>query len=78
MLAFSKKMGHLWADEKLAAVESVKVAKDEGLLYLATERERIMRMTTSEARRALIEVHRIESKIKTIEKVSDSGIFSIN
>ncbi|MCC6328474.1 MAG: HindIII family type II restriction endonuclease [Acidobacteria bacterium] len=77
ILSFSPKIEALWMIEKQAASESVEVAKAEGLLFLAAERERIMRMTHDEALMALLEVHRIENRIKIIRSVSDSGLFSL-
>lgn len=77
MLAFSKVMNELWSIEKLAAVESIAAAKNEALTFLAKEREKIMRMSHDEALKELIKVHKIESKIVTINSVSNSGILSI-
>jgi len=45
--------------------------------FLAKEREKIMRMSHDEALKELIKVHKIESKIVTINSVSNSGILSI-
>lgn len=77
MLAFSKVMNELWSIEKQAAVESIAAAKNEALTFLAKEREKIMRMSHDEALKELIKVHKIESKIVTINSVSNSGILSI-
>lgn len=77
MLSFSREIEVLWKTEKQAATETVEIAKAEGLRFLAAERERIMRMTHDEALKALIAVHKIESKIKIINGVSDSGLFSL-
>ena len=77
MLSFSKVMNELWSIEKQAAVESIAAAKNEALTFLAKEREKIMRMSHDEALKELIKVHKIESKIVTINSVSNSGILSI-
>jgi len=77
ILSFSKKVETLWNEEKLAAAESIVVAKEEALTFLAKEREKIMRMTHSEALKELIKVHKIDSKIKTIQGIFDNGLFSI-
>ena len=77
MLGFSKVMDDLWSIEKQAAVESIAAAKNEALTFLAKEREKIMRMSHDEALKELIKVHKIESKIVTINSVSNSGILSI-
>jgi type II restriction enzyme len=77
MLTFSKKIQSLWDIEKGVATESIAVAKDEALTFLAQEREKIMRMSHKEALKELIKVHKIESKIKTINAISDNGLFTL-
>lgn len=77
MLSFSKKIEPLWTLEKSVAAESIEIAKEEALTFLAKEREKIMRMSHEEAIQELIKVHKIESKIKTIEAVSDNELFTI-
>jgi HindIII restriction endonuclease len=77
MLAFSKKIQPLWDIEKGVATESIAIAKDEALTFLAQEREKIMRMSHQEALKELIKVHKIESKIKTINAISDNGLFTL-
>jgi len=44
---------------------------------LAQEREKIMRMSHNEALKELIKLHKIESRMKTINAVSDNGLFTI-
>jgi type II restriction enzyme len=77
ILSFSKKIESLWSMEKIAAAESIVIAKEEALTFLAKEREKIMRMTHNEALKELIKVHKIDSKIKTIQGILDNGLFSI-
>ncbi len=77
MLTFSKKAEQLWEIEKGVATESITIAKEEALTFLAKEREKIMRMGHKEALKELIKVHKIESKIKTINAISDNGLFTI-
>lgn len=77
ILGYSKIIEGLWKIEKKAATESTEIAKKEGLLYLASEREKIMRMSHDEALRELIKISKIESKIKIIESITDSGLFGI-
>ncbi len=77
MLTFSKKIQSLWDIEKGVATESIAVAKDEVLTFLAQEREKIMRMSHKEALKELIKVHKIESRIKTINAISDNGLFTL-
>jgi HindIII restriction endonuclease len=77
ILAFSKSIEPLWSIEKGVAAESIAVAKDEALTFLAQEREKIMRMSHKEALKELIKVHKIESKIKTINAISDNELFTL-
>ncbi len=49
ILGYSNILEDLWKTEKEAATESTEIAKEEGLSYLAFEREKIMRMSHDEA-----------------------------
>jgi len=77
ILGYSTIIEDLWKTEKEAATESTEIAKKEGLTYLASEREKIMKMSHDEALKELIKMSKIESKIKIIESISDSGLFGI-
>ena len=77
ILSFSKSIEELWNTEKIASAEAITISKEEALAYLANEREKIMRMSHKEALNELIKVHRIESRIKTINSISDNGLFAI-
>jgi type II restriction enzyme len=77
ILKQSKNIDELWLVEKNAAIESIKIRKDEALAFLAQEREKIMRMSHAEALNELVKVYKIESKIKTINAISDNGLFTL-
>lgn len=77
ILSFSKKIQPIWDIEKGVATESISIAKEEALTFLAQEREKIMRMTHKEALKELIKVHKIESRIKTINAISDNGLYTL-
>jgi len=77
ILSFSKKIEPLWNIEKGVATESIFIAKEEALTFLVQEREKIMRMSHKEALTELIKVHKIESKIKTINGISDNKLFTL-
>jgi type II restriction enzyme len=77
MLGFDKYMTELWAKEKVASVEAIAVAKDVALTYLASEREKIMRMSHQQALDELLRVHKIEARIQTVRSVSDTGLLSV-
>ena len=77
ILSFSKKIQPIWDIEKGVATESISIAKEEALTFLAQEREKIMRMSHKEALKELIKVHKIESRIKTINAITDNGLFTL-
>lgn len=77
MLGFSPVIQELWGIEKAASSDSIFIGKEEALTFLAQEREKILRMTHEEAIRELVKMNKIESKIKTIQSISDNGLFGI-
>ncbi|MBE2227618.1 MAG: HindIII family type II restriction endonuclease [Ignavibacteria bacterium] len=77
MLSFSKKIEQLWLFEKEAATQSITIAKEEALTFLAQEREKIVRMSHKEAINELIRVCKIDSKIRKINAVTDNGLFLV-
>lgn len=77
MLNFSKNIDDLWKHEKQASVESIVIAKEEALESLSREREKIVRMGHKEALEELIKVHKIESRVKTIEAVVSNNLLDI-
>ena len=76
-LSFSKSVEYLWNIEKGVATESIAIAKEEALTFLAKEREKILKMSHKEALQELIKVHKIDSRIKTINSISDNGLFTL-
>lgn len=77
MLEFHTAIRELWNTEKLATVEAIALAKEEALIILARERERIMRMSREEAIAHLIEYRNINGRERIICAVADNGIFSM-
>lgn len=78
MINYSEKVSDLWKIEKIASVESIEIGKKEGLFFLAQEREKIMKMSHTDAIKELMKVHKIESKIRTITSITDNGLFSLS
>jgi type II restriction enzyme len=78
MLKAHRKVRELWEIEKIATLESIDLAKDEALSFLAKEREKIMRMSREEAIRRLIHDRNIEGKEKIIRSVGDNGILTFS
>ncbi|KXK52534.1 MAG: HindIII family type II restriction endonuclease [Chlorobi bacterium] len=77
MLEFSESIQSLWQKEKQASLEAVSIAKEADLFFLAQQRESIMRMSHEEALMQLIKIHKIDSKIKTIQAIADNGLFAM-
>lgn len=77
LLKFSKEIEELWQIEKKASTESIEIAKEEDLTYLALQREKIMRMDHEEALIELVRAYKIDSKIKIISSIKDNGLFAI-
>jgi type II restriction enzyme len=78
MLDYGGPVADLWRIEKLATLESISISKEIGLAHYASEREGIMRMTHDEALDKLIDMHKIDSRIKTINGVSDNLLMGIS
>ena len=78
MLIADSALGPLWQGEKIATLESIKVAKEEALTMLALEREQIMRMSRDEAIRFLMLDRNLDGREKVIQALSDNLILSIS
>lgn len=77
MLGYGQGLRELWQDEKIASGESVLISREEALTYLASERERIMKMTQEEAIKAVLEAHKLENRIAAISRVKDNGLMEL-
>ncbi len=77
LLGSHKAVAHLWKTEKIAAAESIAVAKEEALTELAMERERILRMSKEQAVRELIRKANLDNRERVIKRVSDTGIMNL-
>lgn len=77
MLSFDRKISDLWQDEKKASVESVTISREESLHFLASERERIMRMSKDQAISEILKSSKIEGKIRAVKSVCDNGLFGM-
>ena len=67
----------IWREEKIASVESVQVAQEEALTYLAGERERIMKLSRDEAIREVLAWRRLDSRVQAVRRVRDKGLMEI-
>jgi len=77
LLASHKAVAELWKTEKIAAVESIAVAKEEALTELALERERILRMSKEQAVRELVRKANLDNRERVIRRVTDTGIMNL-
>ena len=78
MLEYHNIISDLWREEKIATLESIKISKEIALSYYASERQRIMSMSHAQAIKELIDMHKIDSRVATIQAVSDNLLMSIN
>ena len=78
MLTANSSSGEMWEIEKQATIESIVLAKEEALTFLASERERIMRMSRDDAIRQLINDRNLDGKERVIKAVGDNGILAIS
>jgi len=77
LLDSDESIAAMWKEEKIASIESIQVAREEALQFLATERERIMRLSREEAIREVIMWRKIENRIRAVQSVSDNGLLEL-
>ena len=77
LLDFDDIIGKIWREEKLASNESILISREEALTFLATERERIMRLSRTEAIREVLKWRKVDSKIQTVRSVTRNGILNL-
>jgi len=72
-----KRVTELWREEKIASLDSVILAREEALRFLAEERERIMRLSHQDAIREVLMWRKLDSRIKKVSSVRDNGLLDI-
>lgn len=77
MLGFDNKIRDLWREEKKASAESVNISREESLHFLASERERIMKMSKDQAISEILRSSKIDGKIRAVQSVCDNGLFGM-
>jgi hypothetical protein len=77
MLSHSKSISELWHEEKIAIKETIEIGKKEALIFLASERERMVNLSHKDALRELLKMSKLDSKIKAIEKINSNNLFDI-
>ncbi len=77
ILNFDAGIRKIWQEEKKASAESVHISREEALAFLASERERIMRLSKEEAIKEILKSSKIENKIRAINSVVDNGLLGL-
>ena len=77
ILDFDGKIAGIWKEEKQASVESIQISRDEALGFLASERERIMRLTKEQAIKEVLKASKLDNKIRAIRSVVDNGLLGL-
>lgn len=71
------KDGSIWTDEKTASLAGLKVVKDEALMYLRTERNRLLGLSHKEALAELLRSAGLDSRIAQIERLQHGNLLGI-
>lgn len=77
ILDFDHIISDLWQEEKRASVESIHISKEEALDFIASERERIMKLTKKQAIKEVLKLSKLENKTKAIRSVVDNGLLGL-
>ena len=77
ILDYGNPVQDLWQTEKIAMIESIDISKVIALSYYASKREAIMRLSHSEALHKLIDMHKLDSRMRTIRGVSNNLLMEI-
>jgi len=77
IICFDDRVRSFWKEEKIASVEAIDISKKEALEYLASERERIMRLSKEDAIKEILLVNKIENRIKVIKSVNYNGLLDM-
>jgi len=64
----------IWREEKIASLESIYIARKEALTFLATERERIMKLSRKDAIQEVLKWRKVENRIRAVKSVSANGL----
>ena len=67
----------IWMEEKMASTESISVAREEALTFLARERECIMRLSRAEAIGEVLRWRNIANRAQVVESVRENGLLGV-
>ena len=76
-LDFDHIISDIWKEEKIATTESIQLARQEALRFLAEERERIMRLSREQAISEVIRSRKLDQKIQAIRRVAYNGLLDL-
>lgn len=71
------KDGSIWTDEKTASLAGLKVVKSEALMYLRTERDRLLGLSHKDALAELLRSAGLDFRIAQIEKLQHGKLLGI-
>ena len=74
MLDFDELIREFWLEEKSATLEAIQISQNEALTFLATERERILKLSKDEAIQEVLKASKIDTKIRKVKSVTDNGL----
>ncbi len=77
LLSGPPRVSDLWRTEKLANVEAIAIAKEEGLTHLSLLRTEVMNLSHEQALVRLLQAHKIEGRERTIRAVVDNELMSL-
>ena len=76
-IGFDSAINDMWREEKIASDESIHISKEEALTFLASERERIMKLSREEAITEVLKWRKLENRILAVRAVADNGILGM-
>lgn len=77
LLGSDDRLAAIWREEKISALESIQIAQEEALAFLAAERERIMRLSREDAVREVLKSRNIENRERAVKAVADNGLLEL-
>lgn len=78
LLDFDPLLANLWAEEKRATDEAIQHSREEALIFLAEERERIMKLSREEAINEIITWRKLENRMRAVTAVATNNILDLN
>lgn len=77
LVAALRKDVDLWTEEKKASLDGLKVVKNEALIYLRTERNRLLGLSHKKALAELLRSAGLDSRIAQVERIQHGDLLGI-